>query len=75
MIENSMFEEEPDVVDLAKDSSFPVSPFQMLIIEIIKLLQFIFNQTTLIYSFVGRKFRKCTIHMKHNLICFDFDIS
>lgn len=33
MIENSMFEEEPDVVDLAKDSStFPVCQFQMLII-------------------------------------------
>lgn len=33
MIENSMFEEEPDVVDLAKDSSsssFPVRPFNDL---------------------------------------------
>lgn len=32
MIENSMFEEEPDVVDLAKDSSssFPVCSFKDL---------------------------------------------
>ena len=31
MIENSMFEEEPDVVDLAKDSAaFPVCLFHIL---------------------------------------------